>query len=161
MSPRLAVLSAAAVTAALPASPALAQSGGQTLRFREVEKGSHFKFVDAAPTTKFGKEGPKFVSAGDQFVFSSPLANATGRIGELRATCVATVSSRSFTKAHFFCTGAFRLRTGTLFLSVTFGGEKVTKGAVTGGTGAYTGARGSFTSTDTKTTTNDVVTLLP
>ncbi len=165
MSPRLAALSAAAVTAAVAASPALAQSpAGQTIKFRELNKGSHFRFIDNAPRTKFAKQEPKSLSAGDQFVFGAPLADATGRIGDVRVTCAATKDSKTFENAHLLCTGAFVLRAGTLFIAVAATRNTVTTGAVTGGTGAYVGARGSFTSTDTKTAgakANDVVTLVP
>lgn len=162
MTTRFATLAATAALAAV-ATPALAQSGagGRTIAFREVEKGSTFKFVDQAPRTTVGKHGPGRFSPGDALVFTTPLADTRGRIGRLRALCTATRSSRRFEKAAFLCTGAIILRYGTLFVDVANVGGSVTRGAVVGGTGAYAGARGTFVSREGKTGSKDVVTLLP
>jgi hypothetical protein len=158
-------LAAAGLTAAAVATPVLAQSsgGGQTLTFREVDKGSRFMYIDNPPRNK-GHRRPVF-SVGDQFVLGNPLADASGKIGELRATCTLTkkapASERGVNQGHPFCTGAFVLKAGTLFVETVDSGAKSTNGAVVGGTGAYVGARGTFTSTNTKTGANDVVNLLP
>ena len=164
MSSRIIALAAAAVTAAAVATPVLAQSSGgaQTITFRELDKGSRFAYVDNAPRNKSHRR-PVF-SIGDQFVIANPLADASGKLGELRATCTVTkkapASNAGFGNSHPFCTGAFVLKAGTLFVETVDSGAKTTTGAVVGGTGAYAGARGTFTSTNTKTGSNDVVTLL-
>lgn len=158
-----AVLAATAVATGLVAMPVSAQSSGagQIIRFREVDKGSRFKFVDLPPLTKVGKRGPNFLSAGDVFILETPLADESGRIGQLRAVCTATRSTRKAETANVICTGAFVLRKGSLFVAVAGSAAKITKGAVTGGTGAYAGVHGSFTSEPTNTGANDAVTLLP
>ena len=97
-------------------------------------------------------------------MFSTPLAGAKGRIGELRAQCAMThpaPAAGNLNLGHPLCVGAFVLRNGALFVETVDAGARVTHGVVTGGTGAYVGARGTFTSTNTKTGNNDVVTLLP
>src|SRR4051812_48190383 len=112
---RIAVASAvgaAALTAAVVAGPSLATTAAQstTISFKELNKGGTFAFVDNAPRTKLGKNGPKKISAGDMIVFTNPLADATGkRIGQARATCTATVTTKKFEKAGFLCDGAFVL----------------------------------------------------
>jgi hypothetical protein len=158
-------LAAAGLTAAAVATPVLAQSsgGGQTLTFRELDKGSRFQYIDNAPRNK-SRRRPVF-SVGDQFVLGNPLADASGKIGELRATCTLTkkapASNAGVNQGHPFCEGAFVLKAGTVFVETVDSGAKSTNGAVVGGTGAYVGARGTFTSTNTKTGANDVVNLLP
>jgi hypothetical protein len=165
MSPRFTALAAAGIAAAAVATPVLAHSSaaGSTLTFREVDKGSRFGYVDNPPRNKPHRR-PVF-SVGDQFVFASPLADASGKIGELRATCTITkrapATDTGLAKGHPLCTGAFVLKAGTLFVNTVEVGAKTTTGAVVGGTGAYVGARGTFTSTNTKTGSNDVVNLLP
>ncbi len=165
MSSRIIALAAAALTAAAVATPVLAQSsgGGQTLTFRELDKGSRFQYIDNAPRNKPHRR-PVF-SVGDQFVLGNPLADDSGKIGELRATCTLTkkapANNNGVNQGHPFCTGAFVLKAGTVFVETVDSGAKSTNGAVVGGTGAYAGARGTFTSTNTKTGANDVVNLLP
>lgn len=165
MSSRTIALAAAALTAAAVATPVLAQSsgGGQTITFRELDKGSRFAYIDNAPRNKPHRR-PVF-SVGDQFVLGNPLADDSGKIGELRATCTLTkkapASNSGVNQGHPFCTGAFVLKAGTLFVETVDSGAKTTNGAVVGGTGAYVGARGTFTSTNTKTGATDVVNLLP
>ena len=159
----LAVLAAAAAAAAAVAAPVLAQSdGGQTIRFRELDKGSRFHYLDNPPRNDKHKR-PVF-SVGDQFVLGNPLADDNGPVGELRATCTITKkgpANDNVNPAHPFCTGAFVLKSGTLFVETTDAGGKTTTGAVVGGTGAYVGARGTFTSTSTRSGANDVVNLMP
>ena len=165
MSSRILALAAAGVTAAAVATPVLAQSngGGQALTFRELDKGSRFEYVDNPPRNNPHRR-PVF-SIGDQIVLGNPLADDTGKIGELRATCTLTkrapASDAGVNQGHPFCTGAFVLKAGTLFVETVNSGAKSTNGAVVGGTGAYVGARWTFTSTNTKTGSNDVVSLLP
>jgi hypothetical protein len=160
----LAVLVAtAAVTAAAVAAPVLAQSsGGQTITFHELDKGSRFDYIDNPPRNPHNRR-PVF-SVGDQFALANPVADDSGRIGELRALCTFTKRAPArdnVNPGHPFCTGAFVLKSGTLFVETTDAGGKTTRGAVVGGTGAYAGARGTFASTSTKTGSNDVVNLLP
>jgi hypothetical protein len=155
----------AAIAAAAVAVPVVAQPGGagRTITFRELDKGSRFVYIDNPPRNKPHRR--PVLSVGDQSVVAIPLADAGGRIGGLRAICVITknapASDVGFVKGHPYCTGAFVLTSGTLFVQATDVGGKVTRGAIVGGTGAYAGARGTFTSTSTKTGANDVVTLLP
>jgi len=165
MSSRIIALVAAGLTAAAVATPVLAQSSGgaQTLTFRELDKGSRFGYIDNPPRNK--KHRRPVFSVGDQFALANPLADASGKIGELRATCTVTkkapASNSGFNNGHPLCTGAFVLKGGTLFVETVDAGAKTTHGAVVGGTGAYAGARGTFTSTSTRTGSNDVVNLLP
>jgi hypothetical protein len=159
----LTVVVAAAVAATAVAAPVLAQSnGGQTIKFRELDKGSRFDYLDNPPRNSEHKR-PVF-SVGDQFVLGNPLADDSGPIGDLRATCAITKkapATDNVNPGHPFCTGAFVLKSGTLFVETTDAGGKTTTGAVVGGTGAYVGARGTFASTSTKSGANDVVNLLP
>lgn len=158
----LAVLVAAGVAATAVATPVLAQSsGGQTLTFRELNKGSRFAYIDNPPLNSKHKR-PVF-SIGDKIVLGNPLADDSGPIGDLRATCTFTKkapATDNVNPAHPFCSGAFVLKTGTLFVETTDAGGKTTSGAVVGGTGDYVGARGTFTSTSTRSGANDVVSLL-
>src|SRR4051794_1687053 len=60
----LAVLGAAAVAAAAVAAPVLAQSsGGQTITFRELDKGSRFAYIDNPPRNSH--KGRPVFSVGD------------------------------------------------------------------------------------------------
>ena len=158
----LTVLAAAAVAATAVAVPGLAQSSdGQTISFRELDKGSRFDYIDNPPHNSKHKR-PAF-SVGDQFVLGNPLADDSGPVGELRATCALTKkgpANDNVNPARPFCSGAFVLKSGTIFVETADAGGKTTSGAVVGGTGAYVGARGTFTSTSTKTGADDVVTLL-
>lgn len=160
-------LAAAGLTSVAVAAPVLAQSGGsgQTITFRELNKGSRFGYIDNPPRNAKHQRRPVF-SVGDQFALANPLADASGNIGELRALCTVTKTApapngNAINPAHPFCTGAFVTKQGTLFVETVDSGAKVTEGAVVGGTGAYVGARGTFSSTSTKTGSSDVVTLEP
>lgn len=169
--PRLAsLLTAAGFAAALIAPAALAQSqpaGPQVLTFRELTKGSTFQVIDNPPRSAQRNGFPTRFSAGDEFIFTAPLADARGKLGELRAVCTVTHATSvkkesDFDKTKVFCRGVFVTRGGALFLEVANTADKVTRGAITGGTGAFVGARGTFTSTERKDGhSDDVVTLLP
>ena len=164
MSNRFAALAAAAVAAAVVAAPVLADtsSDGHTLTFHELNKGSRFNFIDNPPRNPHNKR-PVF-SVGDQFALANPLADSSGKIGELRAVCTMTkkaAATDNTNVGHPFCTGAFVLKSGTLFVETADAGGTKTTGAVVGGTGSYVGARGTFTSASTRTGANDTVTLLP
>jgi hypothetical protein len=160
----LAALAAAGLTSIAVAAPVLAQSGasGRTITFRELNKGSRFAYIDNPPRN--AKHAKPVFSMGDQIVISDPLADASGKIGELRATCTATKAApaprgNSLNAVHPFCAGALVTKKGTLFVQAVDAGAKATKGAVVGGTGAYVGARGTFRSKSTKSGSNDVVKL--
>ena len=166
MTRRFAALTAAALTSAAVAVPALAQGGGggTTVTFTELDKGSTFRFIDNAPKTKVVRGNPKKISAGDAFVTTAPLADPGGaRIGELQAECTATHTTRRFDKAAFICWGDFTFSDGsTMAANVAGLTGQVTRGAILGGTGKYAGARGTFTSTEQSNGNSaDVVTLLP
>jgi hypothetical protein len=161
---RFAGLAAAAAAAAVVAAPVLADtsSDGHTITFHELDKGSRFNYIDNPPRNPHNRR-PVF-SVGDQFAVANPLADSSGKIGELRALCTFTkkaTATDTLNPGHPFCTGAFVLKTGTLFVEATDAGGNKTTGAVVGGTGSYIGARGTFQSTSTKSGTNDTVTLLP
>jgi hypothetical protein len=159
---RASALAVLAVTGAAVAIPALSANGEvvQTLSFKEVNKGSTFQYVDNSPMNPHNKK--PVLSPGDEFVFTSPIRD--GKTGELRAKCTvehkAPANDSGFNKSHPLCSGAFVLNDGTLFVSVAEGDNKVTHGAIEGGTGAYANARGTFTSTNTKSGSDDVVTLV-
>ena len=163
MTYRTVVLAVGAAAVAAVAGPVIAQSGaagGQTITFKELNKGSRFMYVDNAP--KNSRHRPPVFSVGDQIVFANPLTDQ-GSGAELRATCTVTKPAKAnnagLANGRPFCTGAYVLRDGTIFGDATDAGGKVTHGAVVGGTGAYEGARGTFTSTTTKTGDDDVITL--
>ena len=123
--------------------PALAQ---KTLMFTERET-DNFGFVDSAPKTKVGDEGPESLSNGDAFTFSGDLLDATGKDrGELDTSCAVTRPG-GFDKSHLQCTATATVPGGTLTLSRggrVFSGADP-GGAVLGGSGTYAGATGSFT----------------
>src|SRR4051794_19363163 len=163
MSHRFAALAAAAAAAAAVAAPSLAQTSadGKTITFKELNKGSRFAYIDNAPKNPH-KKRPVF-SVGDQFVLANPLADDSGPVGELRATCTATKkapANDNINGSHPLCVGAFVLKDGSLFLELTDANAKTTSGGIVGGTGQYVGARGTFTSTQTKAGADDVVNLL-
>lgn len=164
MSNRLAVLAAAAVAAAVVAIPALADtsSDGHTITFRELNKGSRFNYIDNPPRNSRHRR-PVF-SVGDQIVLGNPISDSSGHIGELRAVCTLTKKAPArgdIGAARPICTGAFVLKSGTLFLQAVDANGNNVAGAIAGGTGAYVGARGTFKSVSTKSGANDTVTLLP
>lgn len=103
---------------------------------------------------------PRF-SAGDAFVFTTPLFNeANQRIGTVHVYCTVTRGGR-FARSSSQCNGTFGLRNGTLAASALLKGEDA-KIAIVGGTGAYEGARGSITDRDLpRGRTEDTVHLLP
>lgn len=164
MSTRFAALASAAAAAAVVAVPVLADtsSDGHAITFRELNRGSRFSYIDNPPRNPHNRR-PVF-SVGDQFALANPLADSTGKIGELRAVCTFTkraVARDNVNPGHPFCTGAFVLKAGTLFVATTDTGGTRTTGAIVGGTGAYVGARGTFESVSTKSGADDTVTLLP
>jgi len=164
MIPRKVAVAAAVASVAAIATPLIAHAGvegGQTLTFKELDRGSRFDYIDNAPKDRPHAK-PRF-SVGDEIVIGNPLKDDKGSAGELRATCTATkpalANDTGFGDARPFCTGAFVLRDGTAFIETVDAGGKVTKGAVVGGTGAYLGAHGTFQATTTKTGADDIVTI--
>ena len=134
----LGVTGAAAAAVAI-AAPVLAQSnGGQTITFHELNKGSRFAYTDNPPRNAHNRR-PNF-SVGDQITLANPLADDSGtKLGELRATCTFTKkgpATDNTNSAHPFCSGAFVLKSGTVFVETADAGGTKTEGAVVGGTGA-------------------------
>ena len=158
MSRRLAVRIAVPFAAAAAFAAAIASSGNaqapkaRTITLVELTSKTHLAYVDNT------KHGP---SAGDIIDFVIPVADpATGkRLGDASATC-SVVRARKSSEPTQICQGIFRLADGAIAVSGKLGPKDV-QFAVVGGTGAYAGARGTMTSTDHKTTTTDVITLLP
>ena len=119
-----------------------AQTGGErTLKF--VEKGGSAKFLDLPP--KANRRHPHG-SAGDEFLFSSPLYDAASnaRDGTVIAHCVQEPGVTLFD-----CQGEAKLKDGTMSLCGLINESSLRQTiSVTGGTGAYEGARGSVLSVD-------------
>ncbi len=124
----------------------------KTLTFTERDTDS-FSFVDNAPKTRVGSEGPEQLSNGDQLTFASDLLDAAKRdVGDLDVSCIFTRPGRS-DDASAVCTGVMTVPGGSLTASV--GGRAfaegaraggTTNGAIVGGTGDYAGATGDFES---------------
>lgn len=141
------------------AAPAAAHAD-TTLTFKEVDKGSTFHFIDNPPKATKRSHRP---SAGDEFVITTPLADASGKhIGRLQAQCTVTKPGKTDSTTASICFGVFSFANGTLdaMVAQTNLNSVTTKGGIIGGTGAYAGARGSFVSKQTKTGSNDTVDLL-
>ena len=104
------------------------------------------------------RRGEPSVSPGDSFYGSSPLYNAanTRRRGKLFFKCTAITAGKRFERSTFLCDGTFRLRNGTLAVSVLFKGSNP-GGPIIGGTGAYEGANGAFSSVERRRTTVDTL----
>ncbi|MEA2322325.1 MAG: hypothetical protein QOD81_2175 [Solirubrobacteraceae bacterium] len=154
---------AAAIATVLVLVPAASGQapGTQTLTFKEVDKGGTFRFIDNPPKSAQRRGQPTRVSAGDVFVFTSPLRTDAGApFGRLRATCFVTANSR-ISRLAADCLGVYSLPNGQLWVSAStsFSGTTTT-GAVLGGTGAYVNLHGSFASKSTKTGADTTVTLV-
>jgi len=121
----------------------------ETLRFTEQQT-DNFGFLDNAPRTKIGEEGPESLSNGDQITFSSDLLDAGSKdVGGLDISCAVTRPG-GFDTSQQQCTGTATLSDGTLTLARggrVFGGASAT-GAILGGSGAYAGASGEFTESE-------------
>jgi hypothetical protein len=159
---RRTIIAGSTVTA-VAAAGLLAVSGGaeapsgQTIQV--VEKGGSEKFRDTPPRAKREFD----VSAGDAFLFSSPLYSAANkRVGTLDVRCDFSRGGRS---ARGICAGVFDLAEGDLLLSTRLTTSGKVTGAIVGGTEAYAGARGTFTSVDRpggdNAPSDDTITLLP
>lgn len=161
---------AVAGVALVAATLGLAACGGDdkakfqatTLTFTERDT-DYFSFVDAAPKTTLGPDGPENVSNGDQLTFGSDLLDGSKRdVGDSDITCVFTRTTgqprRGLSAGHLdgssaVCTGVLTVPGGSLTASV--GGKafaegaqagESTRGSIVGGTGEYAGATGDFNS---------------
>jgi hypothetical protein len=152
----LALLAAAAIgTQALPAG---AQSA-TTLTFKELDRGSTFRVVDAPPRMKGG--GPPRFSIGDSLVISSPTAkSASAGAGRLSADCRITVARKGKSPLAL-CDGAYAFANGTIYVTGLIPFDGANGGIVIGGSGDYAGAEGSFVSRDVKGGSQTTVTLAP
>ena len=160
----------AAGTALIAATLSLSACGGDdgtklrevTLTFTERDT-DYFSFVDAAPKTKVGPDGPENVSNGDQLTFTSDLLDDSKKdVGDSDVTCVFTrttgqpqrgLSAGRLDSSSAVCTGVLTIPGGSLTASV--GGKAFaegaetgvsTRGSILGGTGHYAGATGDFIS---------------
>jgi hypothetical protein len=155
---------AATILAVVLASAGSAQLPGErTLTFTERNNRGTFNVVDNPPRNPKGVSERRFrFSAGDVFVFSSPLFDAANqrRVGRIAGACN-IVKRGNFETAASYCTAGIELSDGSIEFqgSVRFG--QVVHVAVVGGTQAYEGARGSLTSREGQRTSTDVVHLLP
>jgi Dirigent-like protein len=163
--PKVAAAGVAATVLAVVLAPAgsAQQPGERTLTFTERGNRGTFRIIDNPPRNPKGVSERRFrFSAGDAFVFSSPLFDAANRrrVGRLAGLCT-VFRGGTFETSALYCTVGIKLSNGSIEFqgSVRFSG--VVRIAVVGGTRAYEGARGSFTSTEGKRTSTDVVHLLP
>ncbi len=160
---RVAVLISAAVVATVVAGIVTSSGGAQEpgeRTFKIIEgSGGTFGFVDNAPKVRTPRR-PR-LSAGDAFVFTTPLfTEANRRTGTLHVNCVVTRGGTE-RRAASQCNGTFALRDGTLAASALLEGDDAVI-SVVGGTGAYEGARGSITDRDLpRNRTEDTIHLLP
>jgi hypothetical protein len=155
--PRIAAgLALAAATAVVLFGSGASAQGGRTITFTELEKGATFKHVRHTKPKSDQQN-----SLGDSFVFTNPLADASGKvIGRNHAICSTTVGARNFNKSVVTCAGAAVLRDGTLTWQGAFKvGADGDTSAVTGGTGAYANASGVIVSRDAKGGTRTTITL--
>jgi hypothetical protein len=129
----------------------------RTLTLKELERGATFTHV------RNTRGAPRRSNlAGDQIVFTYPLADLSGGVvGKLHADCTTTTGAPHFPRSVITCAAVAVMRNGTLTLqaSVALSGS-VTTGAVTGGTGAYANARGTFTSRPVRGGALDTFTLV-
>jgi hypothetical protein len=173
MRSRTAAVAAIASIGALAGAAALTTEGSsgqapavsfskQTFTIQERDT-NDFAFIDNAPKTKVGRNGPRRFSPGDQIAFHNRIVENGRTVGGLYAHCM-ILTGRTFGTAVGDCTGAFRLPAGVLFVGVggsrIFSGPSIT-GAVTGGTGAYAGATGTFTSPQKDNTTDTITIFVP
>ncbi len=160
---RVAVLISAAVVATVVAGIVTSSGGAQEpgeRTFKVIEgSGGTFGFVDNAPKAR-NPRNPR-LSAGDAFVFTSPLFNeANRRIGTVHVYCAVTRGGTQ-RRAASQCNGTYDLRDGSLAASAVLEGDDAVI-SVVGGTGAYEGARGSITDRDLpRNRTEDTIHLLP
>jgi hypothetical protein len=145
---------------AVLASSASAIGGPATLTFKELENKGTVHYVDNAPKATL-KDGVVSISAGDQLVFSTPIAMEGKVVGKDRIVCTATSAgtTKKIESAGFTCTGIAKIPGGTLIL-VGEAKEGPTEGAITGGTGIYAGARGTFVSRQGRGSSTTTVSLL-
>jgi hypothetical protein len=126
---------------------------GETLTFSEVDRKASFTHVR-------NRKGPERANLqGDLFASESPLVDEAGnRIGRLHLACTTTAGARNFLNSAMTCHSVADLRDGTLTAQFLDGIDRMTTGAITGGTGAYAGATGTFVSTATRTGATTTIT---
>jgi hypothetical protein len=160
---RFAILGTGAVVATVIAGILTTSGGAQEpgeRTFKIIEgSGGTFGFVDNAPKAR-NPRNPR-LSAGDAFVFTTPLfSEANRRIGTLHVYCAVTRGGTQ-RRAASQCNGTYALRDGSLAASAVLEGDDAVI-SVVGGTGAYEGARGSITDRDLpRNRTEDTIHLLP
>jgi hypothetical protein len=169
---RLAVVAVTAlapsIVVAVLASAGNAQQGGgkgqeRTIVLIEREDQGTFRFIDNPPRHGVNRRGePRRLSAGDEFVGSTPVYDAANskRLGTFYFHCFVILGARSFERSRFLCDGIIKLLDGTLSAHATFRGAENVVGAVTGGTGNYEGANGTLTSEEQRGTTKDTIHLV-
>ncbi len=158
----LSTAGAAIATVAVLSAPGSAQDpGGTTLEVFERERGTSFGFVDNPPRAKNRRD--QRVTVGDVFAFNSPVFDESRktRLGALSVQCTVTRPGKE-AQSESVCSGAFRLRDGTIALTGTLkGSPRTVVIPITGGTGEYNGARGTLRSTTVKNGSVDVLEMLP
>jgi hypothetical protein len=159
-----AVIGAAAISTAGSSGQAPAPVAFTKQTFTVQERDTNdFAFIDNAPKTKVGRNGPRRLSPGDQIAFHNRIVENGKTVGGLYAHCM-ILTGRTFGTAVGDCTGAFKLPAGVLFVGVggsrIFAGPSIT-GAVTGGTRAYAGATGTFVSPQKDNTTDTFTIFVP
>ena len=139
----LLVVPALAAGAIASGSSSAQDQAPRTLQLTELQKGATFKHIR---NTKTGSRRAN--SAGDVIVFTSRLADPSGKVvGKLSAACATTTGARNFVKSVITCNGSVALADGTMtWQADVHPAAATTTGAVTGGTGAYANARGVFDS---------------
>jgi hypothetical protein len=141
-------------------STASSASASTILVFQEPHKGSTGHIVDVPPLIGPGKF---LFSAGDEVVFSGPLAQNGKVDGKIRGICTATQSAYDAVKAGFLCNVLATIPGGTLSMASPYaepGNRHGREGAVVGGTGKYAGAHGTFRDEQGHSFDTDTINLL-
>jgi hypothetical protein len=139
---RFKVVAAAALVGALVLSGCSDNTHGATSTLKLVEPGGN-----AGSFGPIGRVSGKTIKPGNGFAFSTPLQEPSSKkiVGELDATCIATLPSTGNT-LHGQCNGTALLSGGSLALNVGGNTTNNVSGSITGGTGKYAGATGTFSS---------------
>jgi hypothetical protein len=125
-----------------------------TLTFKELDKGAEFTHIrNTAGPRRANLQGDVIASVG-------PLADESGkRVGKVHLACVTTNAARNFRNSQMTCTSVAQVHDGTLTAQFVNGIDRITTGAIVGGTGAYAGATGEFVSEATDYGALDTITL--
>jgi hypothetical protein len=152
---RLPAVALAALTAATVGLSACGGDDNPQLQEKTIELKDRdtdaFSYLDNAPKTSVGEDGPEEVSNGDQLTFSNDLLDAAGKdVGDTDVTCIFTRATGPMDSASAVCGGVMTVPGGSLTLSVggkPFASEGANvSGSIVGGTGDYAGATGDFVS---------------